>query len=183
MKSAQKVLSHIPWKIETFIKEDIRYRKLCTWDNNSSVPFKLGTLGPHTFLLILISCSVIFSWISLAIWNLFAFKGDFNFEKSQKLQGTKSVEGLSHLADLMLHQKTLHCCDEASSHQLPIAATFWMIQIISAEECSSVMQMMHIHYYTCSIILNACKGHTVHVPTQWHSPPPLTSTVKSSLFT
>ena len=28
-----------------------------------------------------------------------------------------------------------------------------------------------------------CNGHTVHMLTQWHTPPPLTSTVKSSLFT
>ena len=28
-----------------------------------------------------------------------------------------------------------------------------------------------------------CDGHTVHMLTQWHLPPPLTNTVKSSLFT
>ena len=28
-----------------------------------------------------------------------------------------------------------------------------------------------------------CDGHTIHMLTQWHLPPPLTSTVKSSLFT
>ena len=28
-----------------------------------------------------------------------------------------------------------------------------------------------------------CDGHTVHMLTQWHLPPPLTSTVKLSLFT
>ena len=28
-----------------------------------------------------------------------------------------------------------------------------------------------------------CNGHTVHMLTQWHLPPPLTSTVKLSLFT
>ena len=28
-----------------------------------------------------------------------------------------------------------------------------------------------------------CDGHTVHILTQWHLPPPLTSTVKLSLFT
>ena len=28
-----------------------------------------------------------------------------------------------------------------------------------------------------------CSGHTVHMLTHWHLPPPLTSTVKSSLFT
>ena len=28
-----------------------------------------------------------------------------------------------------------------------------------------------------------CNGHTIHMLTQWHLPPPLTSTVKLSLFT
>ena len=33
------------------------------------------------------------------------------------------------------------CCgDEAAHHQLPIAAAFWIIWIVSVEECSSLMQ-------------------------------------------
>ena len=80
--SAQKVSSHIIWKK--------RYKKHCTQDNDSSVPFKVGTLGPHTVLPITITCPVLFSWISLMVWNLFHFKGDFSFGKSQKSQGAKS---------------------------------------------------------------------------------------------
>ena len=38
------------WKIETFIEEDTRYKKHCTQDNDTSVPFKVGALGPHTVL-------------------------------------------------------------------------------------------------------------------------------------
>ena len=34
-----------------------------------------------------------------------------------------------------------------------------------------------------SLSHSECDGHTVHMLTQWHLPPPLTSTVKSSLFT
>ena len=46
-------------------------------------------------------------------------------------------------------------CDEAASHQLPIAAGFWTIQIVSMEECSSLTQnLMQIHCSTCSVILN-----------------------------
>ena len=37
-------------KIETFIEEDTRYKKHCMQDNDASVPFKVGTLGPHTVL-------------------------------------------------------------------------------------------------------------------------------------
>ena len=58
---------------------------------------------------------------------------------------------------------------------------FWIIWVISVEECSSLMQnLMQIHCSTCSVILS--NGHTVHMLTQWCLLPPLTSTVKSSLF-
>ena len=67
-----------------------RYKIHCTKDNDASVPFKVGTLGPHTVLPITISCPLLFSWISLMAWNLLPFKGDFSFGKSQKSQGTKS---------------------------------------------------------------------------------------------
>ena len=33
----------------------------------------VGTLGHHTFLPIAISCPIVFSWISLMVWNLFPF--------------------------------------------------------------------------------------------------------------
>ena len=74
--------------------------------------------------------------------------------------------GLSHLGDLMFCQKTLQkmwcmsgrepCCDEAANHQLPIAAAFWIIWIVSMEECSSLTQnLIHIHCSTRSVILHA----------------------------
>ena len=83
-----KVSSHLIWKIEAFIEEDTRYKKHCTWDTDSLVPFKVGILGPHTVLPVLISCPFIFSWVSSVVWNLFPFRGDFSFGKSQKPQGT-----------------------------------------------------------------------------------------------
>ena len=48
------------------------------------------------------------------------------------------------------------CCrDEGANHQLPIAGAFWIIQIVSTEECSSVMQnLMQICCSTHSVILN-----------------------------
>ena len=55
----------------------------------------------------------------------------------------------------MMHE-WVHCHDEAANHQLPIAVAFWIIQIVSAEECSSLMQnLMQIHFSTHSVILNA----------------------------
>ena len=32
----------------------------------------------------------------------------------------------------MMHEQV--CCSEAANHQLPIAAAFWIIQIVSTEE-------------------------------------------------
>ena len=48
------------------------------------------------------------------------------------------------------------CCDEAADHQLPIVAVFWVIRIVSMEECSSLMEnLMQICCSTPSAILNA----------------------------
>ena len=47
--------------LKTGIEEDTRDKKHCTQDNDTSVPFKVGTLGPHTVLPIAISCPIVFS--------------------------------------------------------------------------------------------------------------------------
>ena len=53
-----------------------------------------------------------------------------------------------------MHERA-HCPDEAANHQLPIAAAFWIIWIVSAEECLSVTQnLMQICCSTRSVILN-----------------------------
>ena len=74
------------------------------------------------------------------------------------------------------------CHDEAANHQLPIAAAYWIIQIFSMEECSSLTQNL-----TDSLLYSLshfeCDSHTVHMLTQWHLLPSLTSTLKSSLLT
>ena len=36
--------------MDKFIEEDTRNKKYCAWDNDASVPFKVGALGPHTVL-------------------------------------------------------------------------------------------------------------------------------------
>ena len=70
------------------------------------------------------------------------------------------------------------CChDEAANHQLHIAMAFWIIQIVSVEQCSSLMQnSMQIHCSTCSVILNVtatpytCSFNSVYCPhwlVQW----------------
>ena len=58
----------------------------------------------------------------------------------------------------------VRCYDEAASHQLPIAAAFWIIWVVSTEDCWSLMQnLMQIHcspqsflnmtgsWYSCSL--------------------------------
>ena len=79
----------------------------------------------------------------------------------------------------MMHEWAHHH-DKAANHQLPIAVAFWIIQVVSMEECSSLMQiwcrfgalLAHLNVmatqYTCSLNRVSC--------------PPLISTVKSSCF-
>ena len=181
------------YKIETFIEEDTRHKKHCAQDNDASVPFKIGTLEPHT-VPVAISCPVVFSWISLTIWNLFPFKGYFSFGEMAEVAGHQiwAVEGLSHLGDLMFCKKNsagdvmhewMRCCDEAASHQLPIAAAFWIIPIVSHGGMFKLNATFEADSLLYSLSHFECDGHTIHMLTQWHLPPPLTSTVKSLLFT
>ena len=148
-----------------------RYKKHWTQDNDDSVPFKIGTLGPHTALPITISCPVIFSWIPSTVWNLFPFKGDFSFGKSQKSQGPNlGCKGADSPGQFEVSQKktardVMHeragCHAEAANHQLPRAVAFWIIWIVSVEDCSSFTpNVMQIHCSTHSVILNEMATHT-----------------------
>ena len=52
-------------------------------------------------------------------------------------------------------QEMAYCCDEAANQQLPRAAAFRIIRIVSEEECSSLTQsLMQIRSSTRSVILN-----------------------------
>ena len=74
-RSVQKVSSHGIWKIETLTEEDTRYKNHWTTTRTKHLSLlQAGTLGPHTVLPIAVICPVIFSWISLRVWNLFHFK-------------------------------------------------------------------------------------------------------------
>ena len=75
-----------------------------------------------------------------------------------------------------MHEQA-HCRDKAANHQLHVVTAFWIIWIVSGEECSSLMQnLMQIHCSTCSVILNATATHytcslnniyCLHCPVQW----------------
>ena len=118
------------------------------------------------------------------IWNLFPFKGDFVLGKARSHQapnlGCSGAESpwwfdvsQKYSAWDMMHEWA--CChNEAANHQLPIAAAFWIIQIVSLEECSSLMQnLTQIRYSTCSVILNAmatqytCSLSGAQLPPNW----------------
>ena len=69
-------------------------------------------------------------------------------------------------------QEQARCWDEAANHQLPIAAAFWIIHIVSAEECESLMQnLMQTSCSTHFVILNAmatqytCSLNSIYRPT------------------
>ena len=149
MRSFQKVSSHLIWKMETFIEEDTGYRIHCTQDNDTTVPFKVGTLGPHTVLPVATSCSINFpkSHQQSEISSLSKMISVLGKAKSRRAP-IWAVEGLNHLGDLMFHQKNsardvIHewtCHDKAANHQLPVAAALWMVWIVFVEECPSLTQ-------------------------------------------
>ena len=100
------------------------------------------------------------------VWNLFPFKGDVSLGKARShrapnlgCRGPESPRWFDVLpknsARNVLHEWA--CCrHEAANHQLPTAVAFWILWIVSVEECSSLTQnLMQICCSTCSVILNA----------------------------
>ena len=143
----------------------LQSRHLGTSHSSPSILFHCSKHSAKSFVGIAISCPIIFSWISSTFWNLFPFKGDFSFGKSQSrrapdlgCRGAESPEWFdvspkTSAQDVMCERPRCH--DEAASHQLPIAVAFWIIWIVSVEECSSLTQnLMHICCSTHSVILN-----------------------------
>ena len=62
----------------------------------------------------------------------------------------------------VMHEQA--CCrDEAANHQLPIAAAFWIIQIVCEEECSNLMAKFNADSLLYSLSDFECDSHTVHM--------------------
>ena len=150
MRSVQKLSNDILWKIGTFIEEDARHNKYCTEDNDTSVPFKVGTLRPHTILPITISCPSYFpesQWLSKisSLSKVILVLGKARSCRVPNLgcSGAESPGWFNvvpkNSARDMMHE-WVHCRDKAASHQLPIAAAFWIAQIVSMKERSNLMQ-------------------------------------------
>ena len=192
-RSVQKVSSHMIWKIEIFIEEDTRDKKHCTKDNNASVPFKVGTLGPHTVLPIAISCPVVFSWIysCFDISSLSEVILVWGKARSHRAQNLACRGGLNHLGDLMFYKKLI------TRHEAWVGPlSGWSCQSPAAHSCSPLnhpssfrrgMFKLNVKYdadlLLYLLIHFEFDSHTVHMLTQLHLLPPMTSTTKSSLFT
>ena len=126
------------------------------WCLNTLQSRHLGTSHSSPNCYPLLHC--IFQNIILSLSKVVLVFGKSKIHRAPNL----GCRGLSHRGDLLSHGKTARdvmqewtCCrDEAASHQVPRAAAFWIIWIVSMEECSSLTQnLMRIHCSTCPVIL------------------------------
>ena len=150
--------------------------------------------GPHTVLPIAISCLVIFSWISSKVWNLFPFKGDCSLGKSQKLQAAKSGLEWGCVAEspgwFDVSPKNCTRCDAEQVDvvmKLPVTSGPQLQLLNHLTSFHGGMFKLNTKFGIDSLLYSLshfeCDGHTGHMRTEGRLPPPLTSTVKSSLFT
>ena len=127
------------------------------------------------------------------MWNLFLFKGDFSFGESQKFRGSKSgLEGSWVTWVIGCFTKNLCTRHEAWAGTL----SWWSCQSPVAQSCSLLNHLssfpgglfkLNTRFDADSLLYLLshfeCDNHTVHMFTQQHLVPPLTRTVKLSLFT
>ena len=77
-----------------------------------------------------------------------------------------------------MHEQ-VHCCDEAANRQLGLLSHLSSFHggmfKLTVKFDAGLLPYLLSHF--------ECDDHTVHMLTQWHVPPPLTSTVMLSLFT
>ena len=80
-----------------------------------------------------------------------------------------------------MHEQA-YCCNKVANQQLPIAVALWITlsfhggMFMLTTKSDADLSLYSLSHFECD-------GHTVHMLTQWHLLAPLTSTVKSSLFT
>ena len=140
------------------------------------------------------TCFMTGSWVKISNTVVFGIPGSASSSGDSLIAArTRStfsdillIAGLPEHGSLSIDsQPSLKCLCHTFIYAALIASSvkaFGIIWIVSVEECSSLMQnLMQICCSTCSVIFE-CDNHTVHILTQRHLPPPLTSTVQSSLF-
>ena len=169
-----------------------RYKKYRTWDNDPSVPFKVGTLGPHTVLPITISARHVFLNLTNNLKSL-PFQRWFRFGAKPEVAGHLIlVVGGWVTWVIWCFTKKLFTRRDAWAGVL----LWWSCQSPVAHSCGLLnhlnsfrrgMFRLNAKFHADSLFYSLshfeCNGHTVHMLTPWCLPPPLTSTVKSSLFT
>ena len=127
------------------------------------------------------------------VWNLFPFKGDLCFGKSQKFTGHQ-VWVVVRLNPWVICCFTKKLCTRRGAWMGTLS--WWSWQSPVDQSCGL---LSHLNSFCGGIFtFNAksdadsllyllrhfeCNGHTVHMLIQQHLLPPLTTTVKSSLFT
>ena len=127
------------------------------------------------------------------VWNIFPFKGDFSFGKSQKSRtpnlGCRGAESPQWFdvspkkpctrRDAWAGALSWWSCQSPAAHRcglLHLLNSFckWMFKLNTKFDADSLLYSLS-HF--------ECNGHTVHMLTQQCLSPPLTRAVKSSLFT
>ena len=127
------------------------------------------------------------------VWNLFPFKVSFSFGKSQKSTGCQiwaAGDWVTWVIWCFAKQLCRRC--DARAGPLP----WWSCPSPVAHSCSllNYLNSFHRGMFKLNAKFDAdsllflfshfeCDGHTAHMLTQWCLLPPLTGTVKSSLFT
>ena len=126
------------------------------------------------------------------VWNLFPFKGDFSLGKSQKWQGANlGYRGAESPTCFIFSPKNCMRCDVWVgmllwwSCQSPVAHSWGLLNHLNSFHGEMFKLNAKFDADLLFYLLShfKCNGHTVHMLTQRHLLPPLTSTVKSSLFT
>ena len=196
MRSVQKLYSHVLWKLETFTEEDTRYRKhrtISLWNIGHSLsPLRSRHLGMSQFSQLL---SVTPSYFPESHWwyeisSLLKVMLVLGKARSYRVPNL-GCRGLNHLGDLIFHQKFCTRCDSWVgtlswwSCQSPVAHSFSLLKHPSSFH-GGVFKLnvkFDPDWLLYSLRHFECNSHTVHMFIQSLLPPPLISTVKSSLFT
>ena len=142
MRSVQKVFSHVMCKNRDIHWKRDKIQETLYIGHDTSDPFKVGTLGPHTVLPMPSATMLYFPeshwWSEISsLSKVILVLGKARSLRAPNL-GCREAEspgcfnGLPKIsAGDVMHERA-HCRDEAANHQLPIAAAFWIIHIVPA---------------------------------------------------
>ena len=191
-KSVLKLSSHKQWKMETFTEKGTRYKKHCTWDNDASVPFKVGTWVLTHFFRSPSAAPLYFPeshwwseifFLSKVILGL----GEVRIFRAPNLgyRGAESPGWLDALPknctrrDAWAGMLSWWSCQSPIDHSCgllnhPNSFRGGVFKLNAKFDVDSLLYSLS-HF--------ECDSQTVHTLTQWCLLPPLPSTIKSSLFT